>query len=397
MLADRHGLHDTSFLSVTVLKDLLLKNCCPCCPPCVFTVSLSHVPHKERVGGSQQVIQPTAGHTAAELALLQHCGDSGMPVRWVDTNASAQHNVHIVEPSGQWLVANLSSAHPALPLWGALLPHARCHCRYGRPDGARREVGLCRVAHAHMCGASGMWVEVLDLAQQNETDKWVAVLVLCLCVPQKPLGPRGWKPTLVNQPSIWHGPALNTLFVLVNGLPYRQDLYVQHSHAGCAHGTSPLPASMSHTAPTSPQRTGAHVLQRTSSHAISQHLLSCQPASAPTGVCASWRPRQPASYCHANRRPRQSAPTPTSVCAMRCVRQPAILRPLWVGILDSTGPGTAIQCAHEHTAIAASRPFNDCVVQTAPSRQRFADHDPKTTSAHPRELQRSTDSTRADF
>jgi len=171
-------------------------------------------------------------------------------------------------------------------------------------------------------------------------------------------------------------PALNTLFILVDSLPYRQDLYVQHSHAGCAHGTSPPPALMSHTAPTSPQRTGAHALQRTSSHAISKRLLSCQPAPAPTGVCDNWRPRQPAYNCHANRRPRQPAPTPTSVCAKRCVRQPAILRPFsfyW----DSTGPGTAIQCAHEHTAITASRPFNNRlfgVVQTAPNRPRFADH-----------------------
>jgi hypothetical protein len=43
-LADRLGLHDTSCLTVTVLKDLLLKDCCPCCPSCVFTVSLSRVP-----------------------------------------------------------------------------------------------------------------------------------------------------------------------------------------------------------------------------------------------------------------------------------------------------------------------------------------------------------------
>jgi hypothetical protein len=54
------------------------------------------------------------------------------------------------------------SFHAAL-LWGALLPNACCHFGHGRPDGACGVVGVCRVAHAHVCGASAIsWVEVLD-------------------------------------------------------------------------------------------------------------------------------------------------------------------------------------------------------------------------------------------
>jgi len=122
-----------------------------------------------------EVIQPTAGHTAAELALLQHCDDCGMPVRWVETNASAQHMTaqrpHCVsQAASTWSQVY----HPPTLLCRSGARSYLMHTATVDTDALTVSVRRSVFAVLRMptyvgpllcCG----WK--LDLAQQNETDK----------------------------------------------------------------------------------------------------------------------------------------------------------------------------------------------------------------------------------